>query len=379
LQVADRYSSLTWLSSLHCKYQLLSLPTWQASSFSAHCPAFLAAWGVANGGGSVSDLFEASERATVLGCYLLGPLLGSTLGPLLGGIIVSYLQWRWMFWIMAILAAATLLASYLLLHETYAPIILQKRKAKLETQNSDTRYKVNGASNQSTTSKIVTNSSRAARILFTQPIVLAMSLYGALVFSSMYTLYATFQDVWSQHPYYFSSTQISLTSLAPAIGFLLAAALIVPFIDKLYIYLAARSKDGKGVPEYRLPLANIGAVLLPVSLFWFGWTLEYRLPWPVPLSATLLFGAAQVSIFNTLQNYYIDSFEQYSASALAAGAFLRAILGGIVPLFAPTMFEKLGYGWGMSVFGFLSLVLMPAPMVFWFYGGRLRERFTVEF
>jgi hypothetical protein len=80
-----------------------------------------------------------------------------------------------------------------------------------------------------------------------------------------------------------------------------------------------------------------------------------------------------------LQNYYIDSFEQYSASALAAGAFLRAILGGIVPLFAPTMFEKLGYGWGMSGFGFLSLVLMPAPMVFWFYGGRLRERFTVEF
>lgn len=32
--------------------------------------------GVANGGGSISDLFETKERATVLGFYLLGPLLG---------------------------------------------------------------------------------------------------------------------------------------------------------------------------------------------------------------------------------------------------------------------------------------------------------------
>ena len=45
--------------------------------------------GVANGGGSVSDLFQTSERATVLGYYLLGPLLGPTLGPLIGAVSSS--------------------------------------------------------------------------------------------------------------------------------------------------------------------------------------------------------------------------------------------------------------------------------------------------
>ena len=35
--------------------------------------------GVANGGGSISDMFETHERAAVLGVYLLGPLLGSLL------------------------------------------------------------------------------------------------------------------------------------------------------------------------------------------------------------------------------------------------------------------------------------------------------------
>ncbi|KAI9876637.1 MAG: hypothetical protein M1823_007240, partial [Watsoniomyces obsoletus] len=219
--------------------------------------------------------------------------------------------------------------------------------AKLETQNPDTRSKVNGASTQSTTSKIVTNSSRAARILFTQPIVLAMSLYGALVFSSMYTLYATFQDVWSQHPYYFNSTQTALNSLAPAIGFLLAAAFIIPFIDKQTLHLP-RSVQQRRQRRTRIPT--------PAG--------KHRRRLPAPLAVLVRLDARVQTTVASAANYYIDSFEQYAASALAAEAFLRATLGGIVPLFAPTMFEKLGYGWGMSVFGFLSLVLTPAPMVF---------------
>ena len=33
--------------------------------------------GIANGGGTISDMFEADERAGVFGWYLLGPLLGN--------------------------------------------------------------------------------------------------------------------------------------------------------------------------------------------------------------------------------------------------------------------------------------------------------------
>lgn len=84
------------------------------------------------------------------------------------------------------------------------------------------------------------------------------------------------------------------------------------------------------------------------------------------------------SIFNCTQNYYIDAFENLAASALAAGAFLRSIIGGVVPLFIPSLFDAVGYGWGMSVFGFLSVLLMPAPLLFFRFGGRLRERFAVD-
>ena len=83
-------------------------------------------------------------------------------------------------------------------------------------------------------------------------------------------------------------------------------------------------------------------------------------------------------ILNTVQNYYIDSFEKYAASAIAAGAVFRSLVGGVVPLLAPGLFEKLGYGWGISVFAFVSVVLAPAPVLFFIFGPRIRERFHVE-
>lgn len=67
------------------------------------------------------------------------------------------------------------------------------------------------------------NCTRALRILFTQPIVLIMSLYQAIIFASMYTLYATFTNVWTSPPYNFTKKQLALTYLAPTIGFTLAA------------------------------------------------------------------------------------------------------------------------------------------------------------
>ena len=158
---------------------------------------------------------------------------------------------------------------------------------------------------------------------------------------------------------------------------MLAVWFVVPRIDSVYNALA-RKNNGEAKPEYRLPLANIGAALIPTSLFWFAWTVEYRVHWTVPILSTVFFGLGQITILNTVQNYYIDSFSRYAASAIAAGAVFRSIVGGLVPLGATKLFEEVGYGWGVSVFAFCSLVLSPAPVLFYRYGQRLREAFAIE-
>lgn len=193
----------------------------------------------------------------------------------------------------------------------------------------------------------------------------------------MYSLFSEFNSIWTQSPYKFDKIQIGLTYMGPVIGFIAVSIFVVIYIDTIYNYYSKKNNDD-GEPEYRLPFANLGAVLLPISLFGFGWSIEEGVAWPVPFICTILFGASQVSIFNPVQTYYIDSYAENAASALAAGAFFRSIIGGVVPLFVSKLFTEIGYGWGMSVFGGLSLVLMPAPLVFMKYGKYLRENYPFK-
>ncbi|KAL9060160.1 MAG: hypothetical protein Q9162_000774 [Coniocarpon cinnabarinum] len=341
---------------------------------------FFGSVGIANGGGTLSDMFAPSERASIFGWYLLGPLLGPTIGPLLGGIVVEKLDWHWVFWILTIVCGVNTLLGFFFLEESYAPVILAKRcdeAAKMYNQPRS-QYTFPNEDSRPLSTKLLIAIQRPTKILLTQPIVQVMALYQAVIFSTMYSLYTNMQEIYMGDPYHMTTTQVGALYVAPGIGFLLAVWFLVPQIDTTYNTLAKRTPDGQGKPEYRLPMANVGAVLLPVSMFWFAWTIEYKTHWAASISSTILWGFGQVSIFNTVQNYYIDAFSQYAASAIAAGAIIRSLFGGVVPAFTPALFGKLGYGWGWSLFGFLCVLLAPAPLLFMKYGERIRERFAIE-
>lgn len=227
-----------------------------------------------------------------------------------------------------------------------------------------------------------------------------MSMYQALIFGTTYSIYTNMQSIYSAPPYNFSSEQIGLLYLGPGLGFLTSVRFLVPRIDTVYNALSRRRReqlmnnnqehtqsnskpleagDVDPVPEFRLPLANVGSVLIPTSLFAFAWTVQAQAPWAASILATYFYGIGQVIVFNAVQNYYIDAFSAYAASAIAGGSLFRSLVGGVVPLFAPAMFDKLGYGWGISVFGFVALLIAPSPLLFYFYGERVRRRFPVKF
>lgn len=106
--------------------------------------------------------------------------------------------------------------------------------------------------------------------------------------------------------------------------------------------------------------------------------MQSRQHWFVSVASTFFFGVGQMMIVMCAQNYCIDAFERYAASAVAAGAVLRSVCGGLVPLFTPSLFKSLGYDWGMSVFALVSLVLAPAPVLIYRYGEHVRRRFPVN-
>ncbi|KAL8923923.1 MAG: hypothetical protein Q9208_004360 [Pyrenodesmia sp. 3 TL-2023] len=356
---------------------------------------FFGSVGIANGGGTISDMFHPSQRAYakipilfeepwvkiltissgIFGWYLLGPLLGPTIGPLLGGIIVQHLSWRWVFWFLTIICMVNTALGFLFLQETYAPTILERRKQKYE-ETEGGKFRIVNQDDRPFWTKLASSMQRPLRILFTQPIVLTMAIWQAILFGTTYSLYTNFEAIYGDG-YGFSTTQVGLVYLGPGLGFFICVWFIVPKIDTIYNLLSKKNGD-EGKPEYRLPLANIGAVLIPISLFWFAWTVQYKVHWTVPTLSTVFFGLGQITILNTAQNYYIDSFQKYAASAIAAGAVFRSIMGGIIPIFAPAIFDSVGYGWGVSVFAFLSLALSPAPLLFYRYGARIRDKFAID-
>lgn len=58
---------------------------------------------VAIGGAVVGDLFPVKERGAAMSIYQAGQIISAVVGPPIGGLIGSYLIWRWVFWIVCML------------------------------------------------------------------------------------------------------------------------------------------------------------------------------------------------------------------------------------------------------------------------------------
>lgn len=76
-----------------------------------------------------------------------------------------------------------------------------------------------------------------------------------------------------------------------------------------------------------------------------------------------------------VQNYLLDTYPRYAASATAALAVLRSLLGALLPLGGLQMYNTLGLGWGNSLLALISLALVPIPAVFFIFGERIRGRY----
>jgi hypothetical protein len=127
-------------------------------------------------------------------------------------------------------------------------------------------------------------------------------------------------------------------------------------------------------PESRLYFTCIESTLLPIGLFWFGWTQFPSIPWIVP---TLSVGCATMGIFSIYLatfNYLADVYHRYASSALAAQSFCRNMLGGAFPLVAAALFNNLTFQGAASLLGGIGTILSIVPWILVIYGPTIRAR-----
>ncbi|KAF2121427.1 hypothetical protein BDV96DRAFT_640819 [Lophiotrema nucula] len=73
--------------------------------------------------------------------------------------------------------------------------------------------------------------------------------------------------------------------------------------------------------------------------------------------------------------YTIDAYTRYAASAISTNLGLRSSLAAFFPLFAPYMFDRVGFGWGATILaGCFTVIGFGAVVVLWFRGEDIRKR-----
>lgn len=328
------------------------------------------------GGGVLGDVWRTEERGMAVALYTLAPIIGPTSGPLMGAWITERTTWRWSFWAVTIFGVCVQILLYFTLSETYPPRILYWKAEALrrETGNQGlrTEYELKDRGWRNIWKNALT---RPFILLFTQPIVQFLALYMSMLYGIIYLMLATFPMLWTSPAYYNESIGIGgLNYISLMIGMTAGGQMGGYFLDYVYKRLSRADPNGKGRPEFRVPILFISTFFVGAGLFIYGWSAEYRTHWIVPNIGAALFGFGTVLSFTGLQNYTIDAYTIYAASAVGTTAMARSLTGFGFPLFAPTMYDHLGWGWGNSVLGFASLAIgYTGACVLWFFGERLRK------
>lgn len=248
---------------------------------------------LAVGAGTNMDIWPPLMRGLTVALFMICPFLGPALGPAVGGFVSQTEGWRWTQWSILFFGLPVWLYS-LPQPETYAKV-LKIRKAK---RHGVVPPKIPLSTMIKTVLTITLL--RPFHMLCTEPIVAIYSAYTAFNFAMLYAFFAAFPVVF-EGVYAFSDGFSGLVFLGIALGLAIAATTLILIDRNVYLprakKFAAEGNTGILPPEQRLYSAMIGGALLPIGLFWFGWTARSDVHWICPIIATVPFACGNLLVF----------------------------------------------------------------------------------
>jgi MFS family permease len=260
--------------------------------------------------------------------------------------------------------------------ESYGPVVLERKAARLRkvTGNPDLRsihYK-----GKLSPHLFASALARPLKLLFGSPIVFLMALFAATTYGYLYLMFTTISAIFTEQ-YGFSAGTAGLSFLGFGVGSLMGLLVTGAVSNRI---AQDHVKRGCFTPESRLLPMMVGCWFMPAGLFWYGWSAEKGAHWIVPILGTWCFAIGLMAVFMSTSTYLVDSYLRYAASVTAANTAFRSLLGALLPLAGPSMYDSLGLGWGNSLLAFISLAMCSVPFFFWKYGEKIRThpRFQVK-
>ncbi|KAF2012193.1 multidrug resistant protein [Aaosphaeria arxii CBS 175.79] len=322
-------------------------------------------------GGTLADLWKNEERGVPMAAFSAAPFIGPAVGPLVGGFLSDAEGWRWLYWIQLILSFVVWVLITFTVPETYTPTLLARRAKKMRKESGDDKFVTEeDLDMRPFAQRLWLFLVRPFQLLFLEPIVLFISVYMSVLYGLLYMFFVAYPIVYQQGKGY--SAGITGLMFIPLMIGVLMSACCAPTVNKHYLTLVAKH-DGKPPAEARLIPMMISCWFIPVGLFIFAWTSYPRLHWIGPALGGWFVGFGFIFLYNSANNYLVDSYQHQAASALAAKTFLRSFWGGSVVLFTNQMYKRLGYQWASTLLAFLGLACCLIPYVFYYKGAAIRK------
>lgn len=141
-------------------------------------------------GGTIGDMFNKQELSFPMMIYSASPFLGPVLGPLIGGFINEFTDWRWSFWVLLIWTGVELVLLIIFVPETYQPVLLKWRAAKMRKEKNDDRWTAAlDRHDMSIGRTIMWSCVRPLQLLIYEPMVLNLCLLSALLLGILYLFF----------------------------------------------------------------------------------------------------------------------------------------------------------------------------------------------
>ena len=208
-------------------------------------------------------------------------------------------------------------------------------------------------------------------LAFTEPILICLNLYIALInsllFSTLITFPLVFQDIFVLN--------VWETCVFYIVLFVGSVVAVPPTFYYLHYHLRPQfSSSGTLTPEKRLPPAIVGACIIPIALLIFGWSARPSIHWIVPIFGSSLSGVANVLLYYSILNYIPDSYPDVAACAFAGNECLSCTAAAVFPLIATPLFKRLGIQWTFTLLAALAACFVPVPIALYYKGHIVRGR-----
>jgi len=351
--------------------------------------------------GTVADISVTAERGKFLGLLLTAANVGTSIGPVFGGLIVYKSgSFRWAFWALVVFGAFMLIALALVLPETARnvvgngkirdrrwnqPIWTLLREHCNKKSRSNTLPEVE---NEPTHRVKLTSPIASLRVIFYADTCLIIWI-GSSFYALWYCIQASIPSIYKGQ-YSFNALQTGLAYLPGSVGVILGMYFSGKAIDYNYKHTARKlglridKVKGDDLAEFPIEDARTKgcAYLLVLSLgimVGYGWSVQKG----VHVAAPLIFQFAQGLLSTWICQCYsillVDGFPQTPSTAATAGNMTRCVLSAIAVAVLEPFVHAVGYGWFMAFLGLLTGIGgLLAQVVLRKWGRRWRNARTKE-